>query len=66
MKHSSVAVGMTDNTMPTKITCPRVSTCHALPVMAKVAAAAQGPMDLPAKPALNIAANTFDLEPTAV
>ena len=45
------------------MTCCSVCTCHALPVTAKVAAAAQGPMDMPANPALNMIEYTLDLEP---
>lgn len=56
-------MGSTANTMPTSMTCCSVCMCQALPVTAKVAAAAQGPIDMPAKPALYMKEYTFDLEP---
>lgn len=56
-------MGSTANTMPTSMTCCSVCMCQALPVTAKVAAAAQGPIDMPARPALNMKEYTCDLEP---
>ena len=64
LKHNRAKTGTTAKTMTTRMTCCSVCTCHVLPVMAKVAAAAQGPIDIPARPALNITEYTLDLEPT--